>query len=84
VGSIGYQSSPCTPHLCDTDHQIVSLYFDDMIWGEDEKAGRLLALTWAEMVQFLGAYVKKCCSKANAMLQLPRLHVLLRALHVQP
>lgn len=43
MGSIGYQSSPCTPHLCDTDHQIVSLYFDDMIWGEDEKAGRLLA-----------------------------------------
>ncbi len=41
-------------------------------------------LTWAEMVQFLGAHVKKCCSKANAMLQLPRLHVLLRALHVQP
>ena len=67
VGSIGYQSSPCTIHLWYTDQQIVKLYSDDIFWGKDEKAGSLLALAWAEFRSVFVEYVKNRCSKANAL-----------------
>lgn len=84
MGSIGYQSSPCTPHLCDTDHQIVNLYFDDMIWGKDEKAGSLLALIWAEIGAISWCICEEVLQQSKCHATTARLHVPLRALHVQP